>query len=916
MLAGILCLLGQGILLFVIKSGVEMPLLPQPLLFVLLSVGLIVTLAILLRRRSPNISARQRFWRLFTMAASVSLLGLGFMILLIGSKAPNRTEDESSILSLAEDDIADLVPSLQEWWYEAGPHLQSTWPAETSALDVPDGDIFRALAPSMKMWQTDKSKFELGIVLWRGSDRLAWAGTVEPLPGFKKRGSPLHTEEWLGELTLGRRGWVLRRWLLWQVDDQSPPGVLEVQMPLTSGLSNEIAPGVELAVGPLNNPVLTMDESGLMIRSVNFGPGTSGPHAHLLARSESAAARRGVIRAKLLLGLMLAWACALLGWTRLCMQSLWGMVALWLGRGLMAVGSGLSWVGAAFPQQNFPAAPDSWFALADPAYFATPFAAGWFASTADAMLTAVLVAGTVWFIIRRRGLVSGGTAEKEKNTPSVILGPGLIGALVFGGVGGGMLLLLAQLAHLVAQNANPRLIGVGISISSISFWGLQIVLLLFAYAFVALLTSFIVGRRQPESFELRRWILAGILSGAAAVAVISVGGGDWWSGRLLGAVIVAGLWFVAPVLQFRPRFLRRYAWPFVMLLAVSWNYTALREVYDAAERTWLEARGDQITEADPAWTRFLLGSVLDDMVVDDYRNAMDRRAIEENIWKDEAAWHLYSESALSDLGYSCSVEIIDSQDREESFFALGFLHKTQYELSDRGDKVDMSGAPVADGVATFFRTERRKYQGGEEEVLTAETPRRDGRGWLRVELPVRSWRISTLSKSVSDGNVSSSGQYNLGQYRPRSEIDRPVLLVLADDTGWLDAGQVGIPSAKNKNALEALRAGSISWADIEADGASWLCLWKPLPKNSARSSGEGFLLGLRQSRWHENALDLSRLMLLDMALLFVFFISLQLVRRLLPTVANASRNWRPGFQERFLAGYLFLGLVLLVVVGM
>jgi len=127
---------------------------------------------------------------------------------------------------------------------------------------------------------------------------------------------------------------------------------------------------------------------------------------------------------------------------------------------------------------------------------------------------------------------------------------------------------------------------------------LQIVLLLFSFALVALLTSFIAGNRWPVRPKIWTWWAGGLLAGAVAVLVVFLGSADWWSGRLLAAVTIAGLWFVAPALQSRPHFLRRFAWPFVMLLAVCWNYTALREVYDDAERTWLEAKGSQITEAD------------------------------------------------------------------------------------------------------------------------------------------------------------------------------------------------------------------------------------------------------------------------------------------------------------------------------
>lgn len=911
MLAGILCLFGQGILLFATKSGLEMPMLVQPLLFVLFALGFIFALAIWLRAHSPENSPRCIFWRLWTMAAAMALLGVSFFLLLIGGKVSSQTDDYSSNLELAAAQVEEIEPSLAAWWARAEPTLLAQWPTTSQTSSVADGELFRTLEFLPELWASQGAQSALGVVVWQEGERVAWAGEVEPLALSELPEVDRDDRGWTGQLIRGRRGWYYRRWTTWLDETSSQVSVIEVQLKLTEGDRDEILAGVELVVGPVKNPILTMDESGLMIRPVNFGVGDSGPYAHLLARTESAQARRGVTRARLLLGLLVAWSCALLGWSRLALRSLWGVLLLWLGRSLLAAGSGLSWVGAAFVQQNFPASPGSWFALVDPAYFATPFAGGWFASTADALLSAVLVAGTVWYLIRRQGLVSD--SDEGPDTPPVraLLKPRWWGGLCFGVVGGGVLLILERMAYLVAQNANPRLIGVGVSISSLSFWGLQIVLLLFSFALVALLTSFIAGNRWPARDRMWTWWAGGLLAGAVAVLVVFVGSADWWLGRLLAAVTIAGLWFVAPALQSRPYFLRRFAWSFVMLLAVCWNYTALREVYDDAERTWLEAKGRQITEADPEWTRYLLGSVLQDMVVDDSAAVAAVQGFTDDLWRDEAAWRLYSNSALNDLGYRCSVEIIDPQDYEESFFALGFMNNPQYELSARGPRVDLSGAPMVAATGTVFQTERRKYQGGEEEVLTAETPRADGRGWLRVELPVRSWRVSTLSRTVAGERVSS-----LGKYQPRSEVDRPVLLLLADDSGWLDAGPTGIPAAKDDGKLQALRRGELAWAHIEADGDSWLCLWKSLPTSSARGAGEGFLLGLRRWRWHENALDLSRLMLLDMVLLFAFFIVLQVVRTVVPSVANSRRGWRPGFQERFLAGYLVLGLVLLVVVGM
>ncbi len=902
-LIGILCLGGQGILLYATGAGDTGPTLPLPGLFILLTVGMALSLAVYSNQAdgiSPPIRQRSRlFWLAVSIVSAAVLLGVGLASLQLRGKTPTEQSDYSAVLEAAAERTLGLEPALARWWVAAEASLQDNNPVQRRG-----GDHFRLLERLPDLWYENGGEFPLGVVLWRDTDRLAWSGAVQPLPARQRR-QDAADQVWDRVLAKGREGWFLR-----QMTQLADDLTLEVQVRLTAGPDAEMAPGVQLLVGAINDPALNLDDSGLLIRQIGFGPEDREPFAHLLARPEPVAVRRGVVKARLLLGALIAWLLALLGVTRLGLGTGASVIAVWVGRGLLAVGEALRWVGSAFPDQVFPAAPDSWFSLADPAYFATPFGLGWFASTADAVLTALVVAATIWYVLQRRGLISGSVAPVGSTDTRPLLGHGLRGGLVFGLVSGGVLLALAFLARLLAENANARLIGTGVSFSFLSFWGLQIVLMLLAFSLVAIAAGLIAGGNWPPRKAMPGWFGGGALAAGVTLLVVSIGGTEsWWSGRLLAGGVAAGLWFSAPALRAQPRFLRRFAWPVIMLLAVCWNYTALREVYDEAERSWLETKRDQITRADPDWSRFLLGSVLSEMVEHDRGGTAGGQV--QDLWKDEAAWRLYRESALSDLGYLCSVELIDFENLEESFFALGFMNAPRYEVVTRSPWVDMSGEMIDRDEGMFFRTESRRYPGGEEEVLTGEIERTGGRGWLRVELPVRSWRVTTMTAAL----VGESG-FELGRYRPRSEVDRPLLLMLADEEGWLDTGSTGIPDSESAHALAALRSGELPWADIRAEGDSWMCLWKTLPADFARSDGEGFLLGLRRPRWRENVLDLSRLMLLDLSLFFLLFMAVQVRRWLLGVGDGMVLDWRPGFQERFLGGYLFLGLVLLVLVGM
>ena len=80
-LAGILCLGGQGILLYRAGTGNDAPTMPWPGLFLLFTLGLTLVLALVGRAstRAAAITSRpsRRFWRALSLLAAAALLGLG-----------------------------------------------------------------------------------------------------------------------------------------------------------------------------------------------------------------------------------------------------------------------------------------------------------------------------------------------------------------------------------------------------------------------------------------------------------------------------------------------------------------------------------------------------------------------------------------------------------------------------------------------------------------------------------------------------------------------------------------------------------------------------------------------------------------------------------------------------------------------
>ena len=889
-ITGVLCLLGQGTLLYLAGTGSDAPRLPLPVLFLGLTILQIIVLAMAWRKTDSQAARTVSgvIFRSLALAAAVVMLGVGLGFLSVsgsGSQSGAIRSGHSKELTRAREAMDELIPTLDRFDRRLA-SLFASPEDSTGRGEIQGGDGFRVLQKLPSLWNDDfpfHDNLPLAAVLWDGDERIAWTAGAEPLPFWRE--DILRDADGAGSRFLvANRG----RWFLREVGLIPGGRGLEIQI-----LLDAVPASLDPRGHPFADMVLTDGLPEGMIR--------------LTAPDDKLAKGSVRWRSRFLLAGLVAWVVVLAVGARIFAGPMVFLVALWIGRAMLAVAELLRWITAAFSGQTFPADPGSLFSLFDPAYFATPFAFGWFASVADALLTSLLVAVTSWRLLQLLGVVEGTAFARVRGLwrmRGVLQGP------VFGLVVGLVLVWLQFYAGLLAENANARLIGTGVSLPFLSFWGLQISLMLMAFGLAALVTGLLARRSWPGRQEFSVWAAGALAAGGTAFLVSLALGGTWWVSRLLAAGVAAALWMVAPALLSRPHFLRRFAWPAILLVTVVWNYASLREVYDQAERSWLHRKGAVITQADQEWTRILLGSVLEEMQDQDAL-AVASTGERSAVWRDEPAWALWRDSALRDLGYSCLVEIVDDLGDEESLFAQGFMREFQYEMVSRSPWVAMDGGEVAADWDMIFQTERRVYAGGQEEVVAAETPRAGGRGWIRVELPVRSWRISTLVAELGgDQDLRKNG------YRPRAEVDRPILLLRADDTGWLEAGDTGFPGPETGALVTDLRSGKQLLVEIPVAGRSWLCQWNFLPEGAARTPGEGFLLGLRRSSFREDLLDLSRLMLLNLVLLFLLFGLIQLHHWVVrDRVSGAGETWRPGFQERFLAGYLLLGLVLLLVIG-
>lgn len=682
-----------------------------------------------------------------------------------------------------------------------------------------------------------------------------------------------------------------------------------------------------------------------------------------------AAGRQGAARLALAL---LLWGVAAAGGAG-ALGGGWGLLAGLAGARLLWWRADLlRWLAAAGGTEAWPAGPGSLASLLDPAYFATPAGGGLLASTADSLLTVALGAAFAMALALRLdrraamgdpdaasaggpclGSASAGSASAGSATaagatagsataagataanasPTGALpgspAPGerqpsratrLAGALLAGAVAAGAFLALHWFVGAVAENANPRLIGPRVPYRTLPFWALHLALLVASGSLLVLLFA---GARR-----LRR--RAGGLPGALGVALGAAAAGGAAPGlapsaRLLLPLLALLLWWAARFGRLGETFPRRLAQLVPLLAAVLWNYAALGQAYGRAELVWLERKGQEIVQPQDDWIRFLVADTLAEMAAGAAATPASRAAPEPlaaGLWRNWPAYDLWRRSALRDLGLPCLVDVRDGDGASESLYAAGFFRDFGYEVVARGEWTRLAATPTGRELpgAVYLQPERRRYASGEESILRGEIARADAPGWIQLELPVASRRIATLMARLAGAAPAAVA----GGYLPRTEIDRSLLLVRGDDRGWLDAGAMPFPDAESAAVVDDLRAGRRRWGVVRAGGAAYRCLWRAAAEGPGAAGpgaagpgaagpglpGEGFLLGVEVPGLGARLLDVSRLALLDLLLLAGLALPWFAWR-----LARRRRGVALGFQERFLAACLGLGLVPLVLAG-
>jgi signal transduction histidine kinase len=541
----------------------------------------------------------------------------------------------------------------------------------------------------------------------------------------------------------------------------------------------------------------------------------------------------------------------------------------------------------AWPTEDI-ASPTSLLSLVDPAYFATNKYGGFFSSSADALITAILIFGL--FLAIGKWIIS--------NRYKLHIGPEIFRELFFGLIATASLLFISDFIGEIVGNANARLIGVSVPLLFPTFWALHATMLLVGASFVALLVSIAAGFRKK--FE-KPFGLGAIIS--SVLMLLIFGNSIYSAGRLILLIMVWLMW-VAPSLRPAKNIpLRRLSWTLPLLIAISWNYMNISGAYWRSGGKWLERKAVEITEPGYERAHFLIQNILSEVASYDVGATARSGGYDSDLWNDWPAFSLWKKAGLDQMNLPCRLDLIKHDGTVSSVFATGSLRDYGYEISNRSEWSNLKTIVSRPGVAReiHLQSETRIYPDGQQQVLRGEIGRRGG-GWIGMEIITDSSRLSTLRSRIGVGKK----QNPVNGYSPRQEIDSDLLLLRGTPDHWLATGSHSVPEKMSSEVIGRLQSRELDWGYVWVDGKKYRSVWAQQDESEF-----GYLLGVEQLRLRDRILDMSRLILLDLILLAIFSVSafpLLLINKKLPGL-------KLGFQERFLVVYLVLGLLPLLLAG-
>lgn len=523
--------------------------------------------------------------------------------------------------------------------------------------------------------------------------------------------------------------------------------------------------------------------------------------------------------------------------------------------------------------------------LFEPAYFATTRAMGLLRNGMEFLVTAAFLAVGAFLLLPLALRVVGRGRPTTRGLTLVLAG--LLTGLVVRGLSG--------LQEIVAQNANPKLIGLDAPFFTLPFLTLHLAMLLTAMAGIG-------------------WVLLGWERGTRGLrgsvvwsVAVGVGLGIWaW---LDGHGPVLAVWIgllpllglgVRPAVQ-DPSFARRVV---AGLLAVLWlagfQSQGLEDVYTELKEGVASQRAEERMHPGSNWRSFLLEDLLRELSLD-----TDALGLLTDPFRDRsnAAFELWASSSLSaPLGYWGSrLELIGSDGRTLSEFDLGLPYEPRPVRSWRVGRPDPGETYTVEAI----------------ELGTDEGPFLVYRGVLFLDQIVPTGDASVLvvdlpyaaQEPAAAIDLATAGPAALGfasgrRLDPRRDFESPILLARLDD--------VQVVAASDPRLLDLP-------LDRLPDDGSWVSVRLGRDRYRCRrvlaDDADDVVVAFTEPGPAERVLDTSRLVAL-----YVLSVAVMLGLLLVVRAGRGQAPWPRflgefGFQERLLGSIVLVVILPLFISG-
>lgn len=543
---------------------------------------------------------------------------------------------------------------------------------------------------------------------------------------------------------------------------------------------------------------------------------------------------------------------------------------------------------AALMEHALPDGPHALALLKDEAYFTTLRGGGLFRMTADFLLTAatvslaaaVLLPAWLHLVSARRGWLWA-----------------LGSALLLTGAGPAVLAAIAQLQELVAQGANPTLVGVRAPFFSPAFLALHLAMLLTLLPLVA----WVLLGWERWLRERGRWgRLVGLAAAALVVALQLRAGHSWVSALWLGLLPLLAM-VLRPALREAALSRRLVVGLFAMLWFAGVQSQGLQAFYTDDREEVAEERAVGRLRPDDPWRPYLLEDVL-------RRLSTDREALREftdpERPRGNLAFEIWLTTELSRQGSpSCLIQVVGRDGEVRSRFDFGLPYEVQTQRVVGSSSLPASGR-LRMGTLEIG-TDRGRflvYRGVLD--LSFYAPEGD-LGELIIDLP-----YATLDPASADGDfrglVETLGLPDARPFLPRQAFE-------AGELSFAKVDSTGVTAASSPRLLgldpEALPEPG-AWTTLERGG-------ERIHLGRVRWGSRSLAVAFPEPTLSERILDASRLAMLYLVAGAVLFLLVAGLRGLglSPSHRAPELMGRIGFQERLLGAILLVVLLPVLVLG-